>query len=101
MYIVRKEDLLHAEPGEREPHHYSWHVGDRRPTKNHYPFEDVTEVYADGDELDWVRQNYSNLPLANHCKGMVWRGDLAQFIYDHMPTYAGRASDETSHYRSE
>ena len=104
MYIIRQSDKDTAARriGDRnEPKEYGWHVGDPRPTEKNVPFEDVCEVYADGHELESVRSNYKNLPdVNNECGGVVWRGDLAQFIYDHLPKYGAKV-DETSHFRSE
>jgi hypothetical protein len=108
MYIVRQYDKdiakqrqQHAAPRDEEVHSYNWHVGDAKPTKKGNPFDDVVEVYADGHELENVRRNYKNLPdVCGEIGGVVWRGDLAQFIYDHLPMMPGnRGLNETAHYR--
>jgi hypothetical protein len=109
MYIIRQSDKDIAANAQRhtgrdyECRDYTWHVGDGRPVIKGVPFEDVCEVYADGHELADVRKNYKNLPdVSNECGGVVWRGDLAQFIYDHLPNFGSRAKvGETIHFQSE
>lgn len=86
LYIVRKtrdEEL-------------TWHVGEKKPEWPVYlsypsargnetePFKDVVEIQADGHELEYIRQNFKNLPDATHKRVVSWKGDMAQFIYDHL-----------------
>lgn len=107
MYIVRQSDkdivkLRQRNAGgdrNEEAYSYNWHVGEGRPSQKGVYFDDVVEVYADGHELESVRRNYKNLPdVSKEIGGVVWRGDLAQFIYDHLPIMRGKV-DETAHYR--
>jgi hypothetical protein len=109
MYIIRQSDKdaaalmsRHSRHGDTvETKNYTWHVGEGRPRNSDQGFEDICEVYADGHELENVRKNYKNLPdVTNECGGVVWKGDLAQFIYDHLPNFGSKAKlDETAHYR--
>lgn len=104
MYLIRQCDKdKAAKLFNTEPEEYFWHVGERRPDIDNHYFEDVVEVYADGHELEYVRENFKNLPDAPNKRGVVWRGDLAQFIYEHLP-YQGVAplqAGEICHFKSE
>lgn len=44
-------------------------------------------VEASGDELDWMSRNFTGIPRANPVNNPIqkWRGDIAAFIYDHLP----------------
>jgi hypothetical protein len=44
----------------------------------------VTSVYADGDELEFLRRNFTNIPFAS-TRTQIWRGDFAAFIADNLP----------------
>ena len=58
-----------------------WHVGENFP-----PFEcdTVTEVQADGEELEWVKENIQNIPMAKN-RVLCWYGDHAKFIANCLP----------------
>lgn len=43
---------------------------------------EVYEVYADGHELDYIRRFCAGLPDVPDNYHMLWKGALAQFIYD-------------------
>lgn len=83
MYIIRKSCQSFPRP---------WRVEEARPeltpqaTRTDGAFEDVCEVQADGLELEYIRANFKNLPDMPENRMIRWRGDLAQFIYDHLPT---------------
>jgi len=76
LYIVRKNGDT-----------FDWHVGEKKPSRNpsneFEPFTDVCEIQADGHELDYIRKNFSNLPMC-HKAVVTWKGEWAQFIYDHL-----------------
>ena len=59
---------------------YIWHVGQRVP---HFAFigEEIEVIQADGDELDHIIRNFSNLPFAKNVRVHRWHGDLAKLIY--------------------
>lgn len=57
---------------------HQWHVGQRVPLTD-LVIEHVQFVQADCDELAWITQEFTNLPLS---KGRVqrWYGDTAKMI---------------------
>jgi len=78
LYVVRKN--------RRE---FTWHVGTEHPRDYSNPkdpkfFNDVIEVQADGHELQRIRDTFGNLPMKHGASVICWKGDLAQFIYDHL-----------------
>jgi len=46
----------------------------------------VISVYADGDELDYIKDEIRGIPTAGSC--CTWRGDFAAFICDNIPLHA-------------
>lgn len=58
-----------------------WHVGER-PPKNRTLY-DCYLIQADGDELDYILSNFSNIPKTNK-KLQVWTGDFANFIWQNL-----------------
>lgn len=62
----------------------SWHVGEKLPHDLLHG-KTVIGVQADGHELDYVRENFANIPYAKECGVQRWRGDIATFIADHLP----------------
>jgi hypothetical protein len=102
MYIIRQCDKAKvAGKLNDEPEQYNWHVGEARPReRGGSGFEDVCEIYADGHELANIRKNYANLPDVPSAHSMTWKGQFAQFIYDHIPSFGNKARvNETAHYR--
>lgn len=73
LYIIRKSHHLEL----------NWHIGEKKPMTFGEPYMDIAEVQADGHELNYIRKRFINLP---DIKGGVvsWKGDWAQFIYDHL-----------------
>ena len=56
----------------------NWHIGTRPP---HFFTDDIKEVAADGDELDFVLINFKNIPTPpKAARFAVWSGDFAAFI---------------------
>lgn len=102
MYLIRQSDKDRAAKLGGETKEYPYHTGEGKPRhKNGEGFEDVCEVYADGHELEMIRRRYTNLPDVPSSASMTWKGDFAQFIYDHLIVReSSRATDETSHYRA-
>jgi hypothetical protein len=73
LYIVRKT------PSGKEGR--SWHVNESSPFCE---IEcEVCEVQADGHELDYIQKLTDNLPMS-HTYTVIWKGVLAQFIYDNL-----------------
>jgi hypothetical protein len=77
LYIMRKAGNGKGESA------YQWHVNQKSPTDDRdEPWENVCEIQADGHELDYIRRNLSGLPDKPNAGFLVWKGELAQFIYD-------------------
>lgn len=49
-------------------------------------YADVCELEANGDELKYIRIYFKNIPDVPSSPTMVWRGSMAQFIYENMLT---------------
>lgn len=59
----------------------AWHVGSPRPLVH---INDVDSVQADGDELQYIMDNFSSLPMVKGRWVVRWHGDDAKFIFDHL-----------------
>lgn len=44
----------------------------------------TTNVQADGHELEYIKRNFTGIPLHNSLRVQTWRGPIAQFIVDHL-----------------
>lgn len=55
---------------------YTWHLGN----KCSLPVSTVTEIQADGDELEWIRSSFTGLPNYSDARVLNWYGDHAKFI---------------------
>ncbi len=55
-----------------------WYIGSKSSLKN-AQVSTVTEVQADGDELQWVLDNITGIPT-NKNRVVRWFGDHAKFI---------------------
>lgn len=53
-----------------------WHVGETTDFKKFAQFD---LVKADGDELDYIKANFSNIPFSNK-RVNIWEGEYARFI---------------------
>jgi hypothetical protein len=40
----------------------------------------ITEIQADGDELAFIQQSFSNIPMPLHRRVVRWYGEIARFI---------------------
>lgn len=58
------------------------HIGTELPELDN---EVVTEIQADGDELEFILDNFRSLPLTYGKLVVRWFGDHARFIYHNMP----------------
>ena len=56
---------------------YVWHVGEAMPPMG--PMGQIDSVAADGHELEFIRQHFSNIPMTDS-RIIVWYGDVAMFI---------------------
>lgn len=68
LYVVLKEGK-----GEKP-----WHLGESVP--NNSP-DMVREIQADGDELAYIKRNFTNIPYHNYRPVITWYGEMAQFIF--------------------
>jgi hypothetical protein len=75
-----------------------WHVGEkirvadgtiihRSPTGRAtlLMLEQVGFIQADGHELEWIKENFVNLPYPKDARVVSWTGDLARMIAFHIP----------------
>lgn len=57
-----------------------WHVGEPKPS--FLSSRPPTEVYADGDELEYILARFPSCPrVMGNVRGITWVGDWAAFIY--------------------
>ncbi len=63
---------------------HQWHVQGSKPKFPSTPYVNpfVVLFQADGDELELIRKRFSNLPITFSIT--IWRGEMAQFIYDNL-----------------
>lgn len=56
-----------------------WNLGRDKPEV----YSDRIEyLQADGDELDFIKTRFQNLPISHRI--CIWKGGIAQFIYDNL-----------------
>ncbi len=67
MYIVLK--------GERD---ITWKVGTEVPNRSP---DMVIEIQAKGPELEYIKQNFVNVPFHVSRPTQTWYGEMAQFIF--------------------
>jgi hypothetical protein len=72
--------LLFTETGSDLTDH-AWKVNQPKPLFG----GGCVEVKASGAELTHIRNQFDNLPFPAGATRVVWKGDLAQFIYDNLP----------------
>lgn len=80
----------------------TWHIGEKlsaffqdkleKALKTEYPTP--IEVQADGDELDFIQNNFINLPMVRNCRVVRWKGDFAALIFDHLPREHGGIKED-------
>lgn len=61
----------------------SWHIGEKI-IMQYETISQVDEVQADCDELEYIKSNFTNLPMSNS-RVVRWFGDHARFIVAHLP----------------
>jgi hypothetical protein len=60
-----------------------WHVNEPKPIKETGPRWDY-RVQADGDELEFIKDNFTNLPYRKDSRIIIYQGDFARFILDNL-----------------
>ena len=48
------------------------------------PYTDVCELCANGEDLNFIVQNFGNIPVRLGASMAMWRGSIAQFIYENL-----------------
>ena len=43
----------------------------------------IERLFATGDELEFIRENFSNIPTRRGNLN-IWRGDMAKFIFENL-----------------
>lgn len=76
MYIIAKEAITNRKL------QFTWLAGKGRPNVGANSI--VLELQADGEELIYIKTHFTNIPFPNRNFPTVWKGDLAQFIYDNL-----------------
>jgi hypothetical protein len=76
MYIISRRKLNTEEQ-------VCWHVNEPSLIEQE-DVKFVTEVQADCDELDWIRERFLHLPIHNRARVQRWFGDHAKFIAAHL-----------------
>ncbi len=59
----------------------TWHV---REGMVMVDITDVGMIQAYGDELEFIRTNFDNVPISKTSRTQNWRGDLAKFIVENI-----------------
>lgn len=87
MYVSHKS--IRPKNGETSGY-VGWHTGQAAPKVvlkelfgEHY-LAGVTEVQADGDELEYIMTHFTNIPHAVRNRSPSWFGEMARFIVHNM-----------------
>jgi hypothetical protein len=59
-----------------------WRIGERLLC---FPIDQVFSVGADGKELEWIEENFNNIPMHKTARVQTWHGDIAKFIAGCLP----------------
>lgn len=65
--------MIYVITGNKE---YIWNLGN----KLDIPISNVTEIQADGDELEWIRDSFTGIPDYINARVLNWYDDDAKFI---------------------
>lgn len=62
-----------------------WQIGNTSPS-NQIDEEgvEIISIYADGKELEFIKDNFVNIPCRIGASTATWRGEFARFIYDNL-----------------
>lgn len=62
-----------------------WYIGQTLSPAFVTMLKSVVEVQADGDELEFIKESFTNIPFSvrNH---IIWKGEFARFIAENLPT---------------
>ena len=69
--------------GKYASHSFTWNVGeDVEAFKEKVQDYDIRYLWADGKELEYIRERFDNLPIIKDREGTGnWAGEMARFIY--------------------
>jgi hypothetical protein len=63
---------------------YCWHVGEAPnfggPLGLVSGQRTVMELFADFDELDYIREGFEGIPIRKFARHVIWTGEVAEFI---------------------
>lgn len=62
-----------------------WHIGTMKPY--HEKDETVVAIQVDGDELEEIIGEFKNIIYPVSRRVVTWRGETAQFIWEHLKDY--------------
>ena len=68
-------------------HEYCWHVGQQFQYDLNTSVPGTQIITVDGDELDFIRAKFSNLKDCAFARVVVYKGEDADFIFQHMLQY--------------
>lgn len=57
----------------------TWHIGEKKTM-----VIGILSIQADGDELDYIITNFTNIPHHKTARVQTWFGDMATFIYTNL-----------------
>lgn len=74
---------LYKEDEDDDVYRIDWHIGEENPIAgllfNITAMCDLLVIHVDGDELEWVRLHFTNLPIPN-VRTPLFYGDFARMI---------------------
>jgi len=76
LYIIAKIDG-------KEIDEIWWVDSARKPWES---LKDITivAIQANGDELQYIRDHFINIPMLAMKRTAIWKGEFARFIYDNL-----------------
>lgn len=69
---------------------YQWHIGTELPKislnrfidkHGHITEFEIVRIQADGDELELIKNSFTNIPIPTKKRVVQWFGEMAQFIF--------------------
>lgn len=64
---------------------HKWEVGMKAPRDILGLDTKVEHIEVDGPEWEFLMHSFDNLPHLKNGASVIYKGDMAQFIYDNMP----------------
>lgn len=69
---------------------FKWHIGEELPkiscketihTNGSITQREIVSLQADGDELELIKNSFTNIPIPMKKRVVKWFGEMAQFIF--------------------